>query len=521
MNQLIILVVITCVMTQVSFAQKTLETPLSREDMKTDLEWCRKIRDAANSGVYKYRTPAEIDSIYHWATQEIEQFNTVGDFYNIINTITDFEGSLHNTTQLPRKISKNLRSEINGYFPYPIKLIEDEVRINIEGKSLPLGSKIQTINGKKIEKVLTNFYKYYATDGFNLTGKTIGINENFSLYYRFHYGKKEEFEITYQLINQDEVRTASIKSVGYKEYYQNFDQRYSKKIDFYTYAGSKDFKKTKDLYHFQIIDHQIAQLTINTFLIGWHAKDPKHLEYTQFLDSIFTILQEQQILNLIVDVRHNGGGSDPNDLVTYSYLTDRNFMENKEAWIAFQKIPYYRHIRKEVFFLFKPIEKILSNQGIPDAFPDDRNGRYYQDAKSPDHLVRTPKPNAFKGKIYLLVSPTTASAGSLFAAMVAGNENTIVIGEETQGGYYGHNGHIPIRYWLPKSKIRMMFSIVNLEQDVPEKASQPFGSGVMPDYEVEQSLEGFLNQKDTVLDYTLNLIRKNKQVGEKGTNTQK
>ena len=105
--------------------------------------------------------------------------------------------------------------------------------------------------------------------------------------------------------------------------------------------------------------------------------------------------------------------------------------------------------------------------------------------------------------------------------MVAGNKKTIVIGEETQGGYYGHNGHIPIRYWLPKSKIRMMFSIVNLEQDVPQKANQPFGSGVIPDYEVRQSLEGFLTQRDVVLDYTLDLIGKKKQTVERGTNTQK
>lgn len=69
------------------------------------------------------------------------------------------------------------------------------------------------------------------------------------------------------------------------------------------------------------------------------------------------------------------------------------------------------------------------------------NGRYYQNENSTDHLIRTPNTNAFNGKIYLLISPAIASAGTLFAAMVAGNENTFTIGEETMGGYYGHNGH--------------------------------------------------------------------------------
>ena len=69
----------------------------------------------------------------------------------------------------------------------------------------------------------------------------------------------------------------------------------------------------------------------------------------------------------------------------------------------------------------------------------------------------------------MLISPAIASAGSLFAAMVAGNENTFTIGEETMGGYYGHNGHTPLAYKLPKSKISTFFSVVNLEQDVPKK----------------------------------------------------
>ncbi len=72
----------------------------------------------------------------------------------------------------------------------------------------------------------------------------------------------------------------------------------------------------------------------------------------------------------------------------------------------------------------------------------------------------------------LLTSPRIASAGSLFAAMLAGNENTTTIGEETMGGYYGHNEHTPLEYKLPKSKIIKKFSVVNLEQDVPPKENQ-------------------------------------------------
>lgn len=92
--------------------------------------------------------------------------------------------------------------------------------------------------------------------------------------------------------------------------------------------------------------------------------------------------------------------------------------------------------------------------------------------------------------------------------MVAGNSNCIVIGEESMGGYYGHNGHTPFEYKLPYSKIITSFSIVNLEQDVPKKDKQKYGRGIIPDYQISQTLDDFLNQRDTQLNFTIDLIKK-------------
>ena len=93
--------------------------------------------------------------------------------------------------------------------------------------------------------------------------------------------------------------------------------------------------------------------------------------------------------------------------------------------------------------------------------------------------------------------------------MLAGNENTITVGEETMGGYYGHNGHTPLEYKLPKSKMVILFSVVNLEQDVPKKENQIQGRGIIPDYNVVQSYQDYLTQTDTHLNFVYDLIKKN------------
>ncbi|MBB6325871.1 hypothetical protein FHS59_001486 [Algoriphagus iocasae] len=90
------------------FAQ-SIDDPFSKERMRKDLEVFKNIRVKANSGLYKYRSEVQIDSIYLWAENEIDKSATYLDFYNIICQLTDFEGSLHNDTGLPDKYLRFVR----------------------------------------------------------------------------------------------------------------------------------------------------------------------------------------------------------------------------------------------------------------------------------------------------------------------------------------------------------------------------------------------------------------------------
>lgn len=482
---------------------QSIDEPFSKKKMRKDLKVFKEIRLTANSGLYKYRTEQQIDSIYNWAEKEIEKSSTYLDFYNIICKLTDFEGSLHNVTDFPSKYWKNLRKESFGYFPYPIKWIDGKWRLNYENGEIPLGAEIISINKEPISDVIQNLFKYYSTDGINTTGKRIGLRTHFSRYYRLNYGLTKEFEVEYKLSNSNQVYSKIIQSVGYSSYYKNFNTRYSKPYDQIYYADLDGNEK----YKYQQINESTGVFTVYTFSMGNETTD-EHKTYSKWLDSVFTDIKTKTIKNLIIDVRQNGGGADPNDLVTYSYLTQRNFQENKEAWISFKKIPLIHHIDIWLPKFLRPFFVGKYNKEFQKEFPKENNGRYYQDENSQDHLIRKPNKNAFTGNIYLLVSPAIASAGSLFAAMVAGNENTITIGEETMGGYYGHNGHTPLAYKLPKSKIVTIFSVVNLEQDVTKKSNQFYNRGIIPDFQVSQSYQDFISHKDSQMEYILELIKK-------------
>ena len=485
---------------------QSVDDSFTKKNMRKDLAVFKEVRLKANSGLYKYRSKVQMDSIYKWADNEIEKSSSYREFYNVICKLTDYEGSLHNETFMPDNVMQNLRKETTGYFPFPVKWVDGKWLINFENGEVPLGSEIISIEDVSIEEIISNINKYYTTDGDNLTGKRIGIRTHFAKYYRLHYGLKDNFRVNYKVHNSNSVESKVIKSVSYSVYYNNFYKRYSSKFDNIYYQDLDEDKK----YNFKNINDTTALLTIYTFSMG-NENSKEHHTYVAFLDSIFSSIKKNKIKNLIVDVRQNGGGTDPNDIVTYSYLTQRNFQENKKAWISFYKIPLLKYYNTKIPKPLRPLLIGKFNKEFQEIFTKEVDNKFYQDENSDDHKVRSPNKNAFNGKIYLLISPAIASAGSLFASMVAGNKNTTTIGEETMGGYFGHNGHTPMEYKLPKSKMVLQFSVVNLEQDVVKKENQFYNRGIIPDYNISQTYEDFLKHGDTQLDFVLDFIKSKKE----------
>lgn len=483
------------------FAQ-SIDESFSTKKMEKDLKVFKEIRLKANSGLYKYRNKEQIDSIYNWAEKEINNLSTYRDFYNLISTLTDYEGSLHNNTLFPEKRFEVLKNEKLGYFPFPVKIVENKVLLNFQTDKIPLGAEIVLINNRKISDIIPKTYKFYTTDGINKTGKQIGINGSFSKYYRYLFGLENEFKIIFKTKNSDTEKSVVVKSVGYSDYRKNFKNRHSKSFDRLQYEDPNE----DEIYSYKRINKNTGLLTVNSFGIGGNEEATEHKTYKKWLDSIFVNIKNNGIKNLIVDVRNNGGGTDPNDVITYSYLTSRKFQESKQVWISFNKIPLLKYYDSSIPAFLRPLGVGKFNRYFQKRFPTEKNGKYFISKETNEMKVREPNKNAFTGKIYLLISPRVASAGSLFAAMVAGNENTIAIGEEAMGGYYGHNGHTDFGYVLPKSKILTEFSIDNIEQDVPKKSNQFYNRGIIPDYNVQQTFEDFLNNVDTQMSFTLKLI---------------
>lgn len=112
----------------------------------------------------------------------------------------------------------------------------------------------------------------------------------------------------------------------------------------------------------------------------------------------------------------------------------------------------------------------------------------------------TPKPDAYKGKIYLLTSNYTFSAAESFVIDMKESGNATLVGEAT-GGDTGNN---PQTF---KTSNNIYFVVPTNEPALSPKGFPLEGKGVEPHYKVHQTVSDFQKNVDTVLEAVLKLIK--------------
>lgn len=210
--------------------------------------------------------------------------------------------------------------------------------------------------------------------------------------------------------------------------------------------------KSKDLC-LDYINNETAVLTIINSG-GYYGN--RFSIFKKFIDDSFKDINNKNIKNLIVDVRSNGGG--PGNTATYllRYLYQQPFV--------YKKLSEASNIAQKTFKPFK---------------------------------------NNFKGKAYFLIDGEGGSTTGHLLAHVKQAKLATIIGEELGGNQFCTGGQK--RFKLKNTDV---FYTIGRYTHITTADAFDVNRGIMPDHFVTQSIEDYLNDKDTVMEYTLELIQK-------------
>ncbi|UTX49105.1 S41 family peptidase [Chryseobacterium sp. MA9] len=452
-----------------------------------DLRTFRSIREKANSGLYVYRTKKQIDSIYQQAEEEARNSKNIFDFYKVIAKVTGFEGSCHNYTDLPNHASYYLTQKPE-YLPITLKNIDGRLLQDSKDNVLPLGAEILSINGVPAKEMISRLSQYYFSDGYSVPYKeTTGFERGMLDKFYMEFGTHKNYVISYKW--NGTVKEISLPGISLENFKKLQDSRYSLEFDKKLLSEKYSLNKEGD---------GIYRLSLRGFDFATGKDDPAYKKFSTFLDQMMDTLEREKIESLIIDLRGNTGGTGALYEKVFSYLTQRPFRDSQYAYTNFNEVPMEEKLVITPLFLSNGVtDKTGLNAYLKSLYPKAVQGKYYwADDKNPSVM---PNERTFKGQLYLLVDQRVASAASHLASLIKSYTNAIVIGKETVGGYYEHNGHLPLVYELPNTGIQAGFSIVHVIQDAQNLPDQKRGQGIIPHLQIQQTDQEFLDQTDVYL----------------------
>ena len=461
-----------------SFLPGHCQKQLGKEEVLADLSYLVDELRAKHQGLYLHVsqevTDRKMDSILLTVG---EGMNTV-EVFQQVNALIALTHEGHTNAYLPLGTQFKLGSSAT-FLPLRIQFWDKQAIIHqyygTAPTSLKRGMQLVSIDGKPVDEMVEELLPYIATDGFNRTSAYQWLGDLFPFIYRIFYGPRDTFSIGVQTYGSGVVQQVELQAIKAKQ--GNYKRaRWNEPVFENTPIG------------FEIISDTLAYLAINSFSIS-----PK--KFGPWLKNRFREMAQKEVKHLILDVQDNGGGEEGNENLLMAYLMDSSFQ--KYRFVSMKKDLYLKNARSKSFVKDKwalPEGETLAKRGAYTLRSDyfSETGHTHPDSK-----------DIFRGKVYVLIGGVTFSGGAEFASMIKMTGRGKLIGVETGGAYEGNVSGYSRQIKLPNSKIRISLPIVHFRMEVdPATPSR----GVMPDYEVPQTWEDYLNGRNSKKEFVLRQI---------------
>jgi len=462
---------------------------LQPADMQADFRYMRRMLEETHPGLYRY-TPkpimqARLDSIDLTLTQPLP-------FYAFFKTVAALMADIRcaHTHALPHKDFEKAFMTTWKTLPFFMFPSEGRPYVLLNGttdQTIKPGFELLSINGQPMVAIRRQLSRYYWTDGYIESSRSATLKgQLFAGFYYWFIGQPETFELTFRSPAGDTTRfeTPAKPFAGSLEVMKKNPVNKQMVAWYLT-------KKEKHPWRLSFPDTlaSTAYLRLDGFG-GEGAKNGAQAiaTFQKFMDKAMAKIQKKQSRNLIVDVRANTGGWDSQGIELFTYL-----MKTDSA------VPYYARQHSVTdsseFIRFSDLSeadrKNLRSELIPES-----DGTFTlkqgSDTRAPQRYA--PKPNRFRGQVYILMDGASMSTASEFLAVAHANKVGVFVGEESGGAYEGGNGSSFINLKLPNSGIQVSTPLVYYDNAVPKPKQK--GRGTMPDHEVSSTIRDVLNHSD-------------------------
>lgn len=455
----------------------------SQDELREDYLVLRNILEKKHPSLYWYTPKDSMDWFFEKYYQSIPDSMTEQQFaWHILAPMVDKIHCGHTSVGSSKSYQKWVKGKQLPSFPLYFKVWNDTMSVitnlNRNDSILKRGVLVTSVNGVTNQKQIKKMFDYLPEDGYANNVNYIRLSGNFPYYHRNIYGLSKKYKVTYL------DSTGVEKSIDVPLFSPKRDSAKKSSAPKNAIAKKEPRPKINPLLRSRslVIDSLglFATLTLNTFNDG-------HLR--SFFRRSFRELRKENIENLVIDIRSNGGGKVWASTLLTKYISRTPFKVADSAFTLSRGLGRYSRYVKwgwlnnvEMFFISRKRQDGLYHIGTMER-----------------KMYEPKKRNHYDGKVYILTNGPTFSASALFCNVVKGQKGIILLGEETGGGWHGNSGIMIPDIKLPHTKNTVRLPLYRIVQykHVPKT-----GSGIPPDIYVGTNYDALLKG----IDYKMKVV---------------
>lgn len=423
-------------------------TDLSPAQLDQDHTVLRRALSELHPGLNLHRSPAVIELAFQNLKIDWSKAQDRRSTYLALSKMLGQVRCGHTYANVYNQTAEVAKEVLDGRdkLPFTFELVEKRMLV-VAGREIPSGSEVLEIDGVPVGKIVDRLVPLVKADGGNDAKRLDDLNTA-------GLGRYEAFDVLHPLVFPP-------KRSGFTITYQGPAGVMQKRVEAVTRAERAERLRLREdpLWVPSVLPGGIGYLPLQSFTT-WNFR----FDWRRRLETAFDRFRSEAPKHLIIDIRGNEGGDDSVIAELGRYLVKEPLTLNSPpSYIKFDTVaadlrPYLSSWNPAVFELGKGT--VVESNGLrrrPGVFP----------------TRLQPKPNAFAGKVWMLVGPSNSSATFHLARAVKQHGLATLVGRVTGGSLKGTTGGQFLVLTLPNSKITVDIPLVTSPSDLPDQGVTP------------------------------------------------
>lgn len=454
---------------------------LSPSQAREDLELAISAAEAALPDLYWRQTPAAWTRRKDAARRLAARATSEEELFRALAPLLRGIGEGHLSIARSDGMSCRYRASAR-LFPLDLLWRDDGAFVTVgygEAADIPAGTRLLSVDGAGPSAMLEEMARVSAHDGDNRTGVMRDrVGRGYAAVRWWMRGNEDSFTVRLRLPD-GRVVSRRLHPVGLADRAPTPDD-------------------PSPVATLSWVNDDTAYLYVPTFSnLRYRAAGA---DYRATIQAVFDTLAARHARNLILDLRDNGGGSEPNESILLSYLVAQPFRK----YASVRSRPNHIRVTSLSGQVFE--HDIYDADELPtlEAAP---NGDLLRINAPPEGLMtRWEEAHpVFTGRLVVLAGGYTFSGGAELASMLRATNRGLFVGEEVGGTHGGNTSGYKWEFTLPNSGMEIGIPLLAFRFVWPE---HPANHGALPHCFVQPSVGETRIVRDAAYDEALRTLER-------------